>query len=716
MADDRAGDRPDQQPGDELNSWLRAVRPATAADQGWQDSRAADELLVALHRRLAPTVGRRAGRRRRSWLLAGASLAAAAVLVALVLVAGLLPGQSGRSGRALPVAGGSDRPHPSTTSPQPPAIRPAAMLLNYYSSCPQLLADLRSHTAASVTQYGLPGVFGGYDLRYATAQDALPTATGASQTSTTNVQETGVDEPDIVKTEDLDGGRTRLISITGGTLRVIDAGTRQLTGSLDLSIYAGWQNAELLVDGDHALVLLGSSGTALGGGVIGGIDTLPVPTGGVVQSGRSSFLFVDLAGQPKVTGSLRTSGYSLDARLVGSVVRLVVRSAPTVGFPNSPGGAQGLAANQRIVRQAPLTAWLPQYTVTDGTASSTHTVACDQVSHPAAFSGASMLTVYTLDLARPAAADPQPISVAADGDTVYATTDSLYIASNPAWFCCQSASQRTQLHRFDISRAGAPSYLGSGSVPGRLLNRYSLSDYAGSLRVATTSEAGTAASSAVYVLRSDTLAVTGKLIGLGRDEQIYAVRFLGPMGYLVTFRQTDPLYVIDLHNPAAPRLAGALSLTGYSNYLHDAGDSRLIGVGQQAGPDGRVAGLQVSLFDVRTPAKPTLVDRVVRSDAPGEQALDPHAFLYWQPTGLVVVPVQSWTAAQSGKVLVLRVAGGRLRALGLLANPVTPGAVDDGQGIQRSLLVRGMLWTVSSSGVQVSNPSSLARAAWIPFS
>jgi len=691
----------DDQAGDELNRWLRAVRPPTAADQDWTESAAADALLAAVHSSLDEHRG--PGRR---WLLAGAGLAAAAAVLVLVLTAGLL---SGRPDRPVPAA---KLPIVSTGPTQQPTIRPAAMLLNRYDSCPQLLADLRSHTAASVTPYGLPGVFGGYDQSYALAPSPVPQAAGASepnQTSTTNVQEPGVDEPDTVKTETLSTGQTRLISLIGGTLRVIDAGSRQLTGSVDLSMYAGWQDATLLVAGDHALVLLGG-GTA----ARGGIYSLPAPAPGAVVGSRSSFLFVDLAGQPKVTGSLRTSGYQLDARLVGSMVRLVVRSAPILSFPNGNGSAQSKAANQRIVRQAALSAWLPQYTLTtDGTAASSHTVPCGQVSHPAAFTGTSLLTVYSLDLNRlDSTADPQPISVAADGDTVYATASSLYIASNPDWFCCQATAQRTELHRFDISGTGQPRYLGSGSVPGRLLNQYSLSDYAGSLRIATTG----AESSAVYLLRSDTLAMTGQLTGLGRNEQIYAVRFAGPMGYLVTFRQTDPLYVLDLHDPYAPKLAGALSLTGYSNYLHEAGDSRLIGVGQQAGPDGRVAGLQVSLFDVHAPAKPELLGRVMQSDAPGEQSLDPHAFLYWQPTGLVVVPVQTWTAAQSGKVLVLRVDGSRLYRIGLLANPITPGAVDDGQGIQRSLLVRDTLWTVSSSGVQVSSPTSLARIGWIPFS
>src|SRR6185437_6310870 len=486
----------DNRAPDEVNRWLRAVRPPTAADQNWTDSAAADELLAGVHRRLAGQTQRPTGRRR--WLL----------------TAGLLPG---RSARQVPAA---DRPGPAIPSTgQRTTIRPAALLLNNYDSCPQLLADLRSHTAASVTPYGLPGSFSGYGLG---GRDSMPATPGAldpgkaaaaggidgSATSITNVQEPGVDEPDIVKT---DNGR--LISITAGVLRVVDAASRRVTGSLDLTIYAGWQDAQLLVDGDHALVLLGSDSTA---GVIRGIYSLPAPVATPLAGSRSSFLFVNLAGQPKVTGSLRTSGSPVDARLVGSVVRLVVRSTPRLSFPTGDGGAKGKAADQQLIRQAPLTAWLPQYTVTDGTTASTNTVPCNQVSRPAAFTGASMLTVYTLDLAQPSAADPQPISVAADGDTVYATADSLYIASNPNWYCCQTTvAQRTELHRFDISETGQPRYLGSGSVPGRLLNQYSLSDYAGSLRIATTGGVGSAAnSSAVYVLHSDTLAMTRQVTGL----------------------------------------------------------------------------------------------------------------------------------------------------------------------------------------------------------
>jgi uncharacterized secreted protein with C-terminal beta-propeller domain len=492
---------------------------------------------------------------------------------------------------------------------------------------------------------------------------------------------------------------------------MVDTASRAITGSLDLTMYQGWQNAQLLVGGDHALVTLGGSNNGYN---YGSFSNGPAAASGP----RSTYLFLDLAGGPKITGSLRAAGSYLDARLIGSTVRLVMSSAPSINLPLGAGSnATRSAANQAVIRQAPLSAWLPQYSITSGQNTTDYTVPCDQVSHPAAYTAASMLTIYTLDLNH-LGVSPKPVSVAADGDTVYATSTSLYIASNPNWCCATAAkAQQTEIHRFDITGSGQPTYLGSGGIPGRLLSRYSLSDYAGSLRIATTAGAGGSAtqSSSLYILDANTLKVTGRVGGLGKGEQIYAVRFIGPVAYVVTFRRTDPLYVVDLHDPAAPMLVGTLQLTGYSDYLHDAGSGRLIGIGQQASKTGRVSGLQVSLFDVSKPAQPLRTAQVVRSDAPGGPSLDPHAFLYWLPTGLIVTPVQSWRPGQSGKVLVLKVSGTKLNTVGLLANPLAAHSIDDGLGIQRSLIVNATLWTVSGSGVQVSDPATLSRQAWIPF-
>jgi hypothetical protein len=688
-----------------LGRWLRAVRPATRADKdAWAQSPEADELLASVHRSInARPDGRPSWTwpGRRVWLPAGTLAAVALVTVVTLAV-------SSNSGDPAPTLAG-----PLGQAPRLPAVRPAAMLLSSSASCPDLLAGLRNHAAASVGPYGLPGgglvEFRADDAAMPQAMKATSGSTANTDTSPTNNQEAGVDEPDLVKT---DGDR--VITLTDGVLRVLDARTRKVSGSLDLTSYVGAQGAQLLVDGDHALVILAADNSRIGYR-FGPAMAMQLRGNGVAMS---TYLSVDLSATPRIVGSLRASGSTLDARQVGSTVRIVVSSSPTITFPSTTGSttADSTAVNRKIIQQAPLATWLPRYTLTNGAQSTSGTVPCQAVSHPSAYSGASMLTIYTVDLLHPGAG-PSPVSVAADGDTVYATSSSLYIASHPAAACCSTTqtSDDTQIHRFDITGSAPPAYLGSGSVPGQLLSQYSLSAYAGSLRLATTQSLPAGTVSSVYVLDADTLRVSGHVTGLGQGEQLYAVRFLGPLAYVVTFRQTDPLFVVDLRNPRAPAVVGKLELTGYSDYLHDAGGGRLIGVGQEASTSGRVAGLQVSLFDMTKPAQPARTGHVVRTEAPGETALDPHAFLYWQPTGLMVVPIQSWQPSQSGKVLVLHVSGKTLSTVGLLANPSSTTLPDDGLGIQRSLLVHGNLWTVSGTGVQVSNLSTLARQTWVPF-
>jgi uncharacterized secreted protein with C-terminal beta-propeller domain len=244
-----------------------------------------------------------------------------------------------------------------------------------------------------------------------------------------------------------------------------------------------------------------------------------------------------------------------------------------------------------------------------------------------------------------------------------------------------------------------------------------MSEYQGELRIATTTSrrAASGESSSVYVLNAETLKTTGHVDDLGPDEQIYAVRFIGPMAYVVTFRQFDPLYVVDLRDPARPRLAGTLDLTGFSAYLHDAGGGRLIGVGQEIARN-EPNGMQVSLFDVTTPSKPTRIGHVVVPRASGGQpGFDPHTFLYWDPTGLVVVPMHAWMQDESGRVLVLRVSGLHLDKIGTIANPRSAGSTGDRRGIQRAMIVDDRLWTISGSGIRVSDQSTLASEGFIPF-
>ncbi|HWG99328.1 MAG TPA: beta-propeller domain-containing protein, partial [Pilimelia sp.] len=598
----------------------------------------------------------------------------------------------------------------------------------------------------AVGPYGLAGDrmgvwFGGPEaVRAAGAEGGAPVpgartaGDAAPGHSTTNTHEAGVDEPDLAKTD----GR-RIVTVDEGVLRVVDPARRALTGTLKLFTDDGdplrWSAANLLLYGDRALVLAHQRYFADRAGVAGPAGR-PVPDR--VPQGPQ-LLLVDLSDAPRVVSRFRTDGDLLDARQVGGTVRVVVRSAPRLRFPyvERASDAQRLAANRRIIERAGVDAWLPRYEVTTAGRTTAGTVDCARLVRPASYSGTSMLSVLTFDLAaagRPdggggGLGDGDPVTVVADGDTVYSNGSSLYIASDQRWRPVppgrpgKPAPQVTQLYKFDIAGSGRPRYVAGGSVPGWLVAQYALSEWDGHLRVATTTGredvANPQTSSGIHVLaqRGSGLAEVGRVTGLGKGERIYSVRFVGPRGYVVTFRQVDPLYTVDLRDPAAPRVTGELKITGYSAYLHPVGDGRLIGVGQEATAQGRTEGTQVSLFDVSDPSRPRRLAQHHVRYGHSEAEFDPHAFLYWPARRLLVLPltVQQPEAARTVAVraALLRVTDTGLTEVGAVDHSERAAPGRDG-GIRRSLVVDGTLWTVSAAGLAATDLATLKPQAWIP--
>ncbi|MEU7480625.1 beta-propeller domain-containing protein [Lentzea sp. NPDC042327] len=618
-----------------------------------------------------------------------------------------------------------------------PIVDHGPVRLVAYDSCEGAVEELRSAMAPYVTAFGLGGrrnfpltaaegmaadSSAGVAQREAVPKAATPPAEQQGH-STTNVHEKGVDEPDLVKTD----GR-RVISIADGKLRVVDVASRSLSGTLDL----GDRHAtQLLVSGDRALLVVQNPVPIHDAGFAP--DARPYPPGALEGS---EIVLVDLKALKEI-GSLKTDGGYLDARQVGGTARVVVRSSPRLPwvYPDqTTNDAGALRRNREILQNEPITSWLPRYElVQDGAKTSGTLVDCANVSHPAVHAASSMLTVLTFELSGRLGTG-QPVSIVADGDTVYGTDRTLYIADDhrllPELPDRPGVARpvTTAIHQFDIGQAGPPKHVASGEVPGTLLNQYSLSEHEGVLRVATTSgttsrccwRAGDAGSpqppptqSAVTTLRrdGDKLAQVGRVDGLGKGERIYSVRFIGRTGYVVTFRQTDPLYTLDLSDPVRPRVTGELKITGFSAYLHPAGDGRLIGVGQEATEQGRTTGTQVSLFDVRNPAAPQRLAQFHLPDSSSEAQYDPHAFLFWPQDGTLVVPVTTYRSAQNATSVVLRVDGDQLRDTGRITEPQT----QQYGGARRTIVIGDQLWSVSAAGVQVVARNGLAQQAWLPF-
>ena len=270
-----------------------------------------------------------------------------------------------------------------------------------------------------------------------------------------------------------------------------------------------------------------------------------------------------------------------------------------------------------------------------------------------------------------------------------------------SWWDFTDASTATNIYQFDLGDASVP-LVAMGSVPGLTLNQFSLDEHDGVLRVATTNGFGDRASSGVHVLSAfgGNLQSVGSVSGLAPGERIFSVRFIGDVGYLSTFRQVDPLFVIDLANPARPRVVGELKIPGFSSYLHPLDATHLLGVGRDVDPDtGRVLGLQLSIFDVSDPTAPR---RPATYTFPGDgwgswsAALWDHRALSWFPgQSILTLPVQqgSWWDGGSGlEVFKVDPAGDGFTALGTITHE-TP--------VERGLRIGEFLYSVSAGEVKV---------------
>ena len=385
---------------------------------------------------------------------------------------------------------------------------------------------------------------------------------------------------------------------------------------------------------------------------------------------------------------------------------------------------EDLASYRAHLEQDWNTVAFPHFTVTatGGGTTTSELLTAGHTYLPVTATDNQLLSVVSFEVDDDTAGPEATTTVAGISGRVYASASSLSVSATHwgSWWDPTDTGPTTNIYQFDLQNADVP-LTAMGAVPGVTLDQFSFDETTdGLLRVATTSGFGDQASSGVYVLAASAgnLQTIGSVTGLAPGERIYSVRFVGDRGYVSTFRQVDPLFVIDLANPTKPRVVGELKVPGFSSYLHPLDATHLLGIGRDVDPTtGRVRGLQLSIFDVSDATRPRQTSTYTFQGEGWESwstALwDHHALSWFGEQGILALPVQqgSWWDGSNGLV-VFKVDTASTNGFTNL------GEIVHDSPVQRSLRIGDFLYSVSAGQVMVhrlDDPSvEVARATLTP--
>lgn len=280
---------------------------------------------------------------------------------------------------------------------------------------------------------------------------------------------------------------------------------------------------------------------------------------------------------------------------------------------------------------------------------------CRKIHAPSVPAPLGLTQIATINLK---SGDLDLTTLLAYSNIIYSSQENLYLTT-PVWnwFSWEQESDTTYIHKMNIADEDSSLYLGSGKIEGTIINQFALDEYQGNLRVASTinkiikldnedllpwQRFNWQQFSQVSILKEDShrmLTIIGSTDKMGENETIQSVRFIKERGFIVTFRNTDPLFTVDLSNPENPEIIGELKIPGFSSYLHMIDDTHLIGVGM-----GESGGLKVSLFDVSDMARPAEADNFEIPGAYSDAQWNHKAFTWYASHKLLALPVVSYTS------------------------------------------------------------------------
>ncbi len=559
--------------------------------------------------------------------------------------------------------------------------------------------------------------------------------------SQTNTQEAGIDEADIVETD----GRY-IYTLSRGKLVIADLANPANPLLVSVMEFDD-RYTEMYLQGDRITLI------QRGGYVYGDYSDGFQNRGGdglIAMSFTSSFVsgkllpavvtVLDISDRtsPTVVERTEIDGKIIDSRAVGDQVYLTVSGLnlpelkfEILGDPDAPRSRQ-LRLNETLdeyvarVRETLLAEALPSYRTLagDGTLLAAGLLTDPTLIHkPLDNLDSSLLSLVTFDVG-----DDQPGPLASIG--IFASARSQVYMSGDSFYVMQGSRDETTILKFSIADDGTPSLVATGKVGGNLLNQFSVDEYDGRFRIATTQVVRESyidqwgnerfrqqqRFNNLFVLqqRGATLEIVGSVENLAPTERIKSVRFMDDVAYVVTFRVVDPLFVIDLSDATNPTVEGSLKIPGFSSYLQPVGEDYVIGIGRDANEiTGRLGSLQVSLFYVGDMTNPTLVDQVTMEGArwvDSEAWRESLAVAYFPESQILTLPVSwysktefknngSWSSNRQSAIWTFQIdvdqqGGGSL---------TTTGSVEHEGQARRSIRLGTSLVTISQDYIKVNN-------------
>lgn len=436
-------------------------------------------------------------------------------------------------------------------------------------------------TEAEAPAGGMGEASSGSDMH---KESAMPSDSPGGEFSETNVQVEGVDEGDVVKTDGTylyimssDSGRIQIVEANGSSPKkrgvITDSSTTMESRSIQ----------EFYISGDRLSVIRQAFAPYEDGGNdrksksiddIGEIDAVYCYMSPVRSITYLETYDISDRDNPKLLGTVTQDGTYKSSRRVDDYIYLFT-SYYAYNIKNvKTTGSYIPVVNGKI---------LPY----------------DSIYIPEQVNGADYMVISSVDMKHPTKTADEK-AVLSDGETFYVSPSNIYIGST-RYDGKADQYDYTELMKLSY-RNGKITFKAHGNVDGYLNDQFSMDEYQGKLRLVSTLSYNSGNSTNSLLVLDEKLKVIGEIEDLAPGEMIYSARFMGDTGYFVTFRNMDPLFSVDLKNPADPKIMGELKITGFSEYLHPYDENLLLGIGREISPDtGNFKGLKLSMFDTSDP-------------------------------------------------------------------------------------------------------------------